>query len=188
VVTDGADSSSSTNFSQIMRTVRESDVQIYCIGIPATLSVTPITDAAGLPFAGQVVIGVPRPTNPGGLPIPLPGGRTLPIPVPGTTPSPIPVPSTTQPDFGDTVNMSVLEAIAQASGGDAWRVQDAQRRVGEPFERILDMLSAELRSQYSLSFKPAHPLDDGKWHDLMIRTKERDQSVHHRPEYFARNR
>lgn len=185
VLTDGADSASSRTYQQVIRSIRESDVLIYCLGIPAGFGSAPFVPVSAL--AGQIVIQRPPrggPQQP--IPIPLPGGRTIPLPIPGNTP-PFPPSSTPQPvDSGETVNMSVLEAIAEASGGEAWRVQDRQRRTGEPVDRILDQIAAELRNQYILGFVPSHPVRDGLWHDVRVRTRQLGYEVRARSDYFGR--
>jgi VWFA-related protein len=173
---DGADSISGLSYDQIVRVLRESDVILYCIGIPAGFGSVFYTPSSN--FAGQIVIQAPRGTGP--MPFPIPG-TGIPLPVPGR---PIPLPTPKNPDdTGDTVNMSVLNALAETTGGKAWRVQDPQRRIGEPMDRILAQIISELRNQYLIGFVPDHPLKDGQWHSILVRTKELGNSVRTRKEY-----
>jgi VWFA-related protein len=189
LVTDGADSASGLSYLQIMRMVRESDVTIYAAGIPQNFGALPMASGSSN-FAGQVVIQGPRGGGNGpALPIPLPRGGTIPVPlpVPGTTPSPrrLPVPEEAN-DMGETVNMSVLEAFAEATAGGAWRVEDPARRTGEPIDRIMSRISAQLRAQYVLAFTPPHPARDRQWHEVRILLKEPDLAPRYRQEYFSR--
>jgi VWFA-related protein len=177
---DGADSVSGLSYNQIVRVLRESEVVVYGIGIPAGYN--SVLYAPGSNFAGQISIPAPRgDTTP--VPFPIPG-TGIPIPIPGR---PIPLPSPRNPDdTGDTVNMSVLEALSSMTGGRAWRVQDSQRKIGQPINRILSELLSELRDQYLIGFVPEHPLKDGEWHNIVIRTNESGGSVRTRKEYLGK--
>jgi Ca-activated chloride channel family protein len=79
----------------------------------------------------------------------------------------------------NSVDMKVLNGFADTSGGKAWQLNgDANAK---DFDKILDGIAAELRSQYSIGYYPAtHPVKDGKWHSVRIRMKD--------PRYFARAR
>lgn len=115
----------------------------------------------------------PDPTDPTGQPQPRrsPGGG-------GTTGG------TINPD---TADMRVLNAFADASGGKAWLLSGnwTDRRASE-VESALDEIAAELRNQYSIGYYPSHPLADGKWHRIQIRTKNSNYHVRARKEYFGR--
>jgi Ca-activated chloride channel family protein len=78
----------------------------------------------------------------------------------------------------NSVDMKVLKAFADASGGKAWQIS------GETFAKdidiILDSIATELRSQYSIGYYPSHPAKDGKWHSVRIHLKN--------PNYYARAR
>ncbi len=176
---DGADSISGTKYEQVMRLLRESDVILYGIGIPAGFG--SVFYAPGSNFAGQVVIQGPR--GPAPVPFPIPG-TGIPLPIPGR---PLPLPAPKSPDdTGDTVNMSLLDAFAQVTGGRSWRVEDPQRRIGEPLDRIVTQMLSELRNQYLIGFVPEHPLKDGQWHSVLIRTKESGTNVRTRKEYLGK--
>lgn len=183
IVTDGADSVSGIGYNQISRTLRESDVIVYGLGIPAGFNST--FHGSVNKFAPQIVIGGTGRGRPGTIPIPNPNGRPIPIPIPGQ-PIPLPSPTPNPDDTGDTVNMSVLEAFATMTGGRAWRVEDPQRRIGEPIERILNEVLSELRNQYFINFVPQHRLKDGEWHSIQVRTRESALSVRTRKEYLGK--
>jgi len=67
--------------------------------------------------------------------------------------------------------MSVLRSFAADSGGRAYLV--SENMLGgknSQFDRILAQIAAELRSQYTLAYYPAHP-DDGRYHDIRVSTR-----------------
>jgi VWFA-related protein len=182
IVTDGADSVSGISYNQIARILRESNVIVYGLGIPAGFGSALYAPSNN--FAPQIVLGGGN-RQPGQIQIPNPNGRPIPIPLPGQ-PMPLPSPTKNPDDTGDTVNMSVLEAFANMTGGKAWRVEDPQRRIGQPIDRILGEVLSELRNQYFINFVPQHRLKDGEWHSVLIRTKELGLSVRTRKEYVGK--
>ena len=87
----------------------------------------------------------------------------------------------------DTVDMNVLESFADASGGKAWLVSGgSSENRGNEIQDALDEIAAELRNQYSIGYYPDHPLNDGKWHRIEIRAKNRSYHVRARKEYFGK--
>ena len=71
----------------------------------------------------------------------------------------------------DAVDMNVLKAFASDSGGRAYPVSD--RMLGgknSEFDRILNQIAEELRSQYTLAYYPSHA-DDGRFHTISVRTR-----------------
>jgi Ca-activated chloride channel family protein len=71
----------------------------------------------------------------------------------------------------DSVDMKVLRRFASDSGGRAYLV--SENMLGgknSQFDRILAQIAAELRSQYTLAYYPAHP-DDGRYHDIRVSTR-----------------
>jgi Ca-activated chloride channel family protein len=76
-----------------------------------------------------------------------------------------------RPRSRDSVDMNVLRNFASDSGGRAYLV--SENMLGgknSEFDRILAQVAAELRSQYTLGYYPAHP-DDGRYHEIRIRTR-----------------
>lgn len=70
----------------------------------------------------------------------------------------------------DEVDMKVLTAFAQSSGGRAFLLPDnliVGR--GSEMEKILDTVADELHSQYTIGYYPSHP-DDGRYHSIEVRT------------------
>jgi len=201
LLTDGNDNVSLRQFDEVERSVRESEVLVYCMGISSNGA---LDDGGPYPGGGPTYPGG-GPTSPGGgrrgptinLPIPgIPGIPTIPG-IPGTGgPGKFPaLPVQQYPREGgntrvqignDTVDMNVLDGFADASGGASWLLSSNwMNNRGSEIQKILDEIASELRSQYSIGYYPNHPLNDGKWHRIDIRTKDRRYYVRSRKEYFG---
>ena len=68
---------------------------------------------------------------------------------------------------------------------EVWLAGTWSEARGNQIERALDEIAAELRNQYSLGYYPSHPIKDGKWHRIAIRTKNSRYYVRARKEYFG---
>lgn len=174
IVSHGGDLVSGVSRVSAIRAIRESDVLVYCLGIPAMFG--PAFKESSNNFAGQISI-------PQG-PFPLPDGRTIPLPMPGRTPIPLPVPAPSD-RIADSLDMNMLQELAEAGGGRAWRVRDRQGR-GESLDRILAQIRSELRSQYAIGFTPHRAENDNQWHNVSIRVKESGYTVRSRTEYIRK--
>ena len=83
----------------------------------------------------------------------------------------------------DEVDMDVLHAFAEHSGGRAFLLAESFIGRGTQIEKILDAIADELRSQYTLGYYAPSP-DDGHYHSIRIRTRTGD-SVRARRGYIA---
>jgi VWFA-related protein len=83
----------------------------------------------------------------------------------------------------DEVDLNVLRALAENSGGRAFMLAESLINRGGQIERVLGAIADELRSQYTLGFYPARP-DDGKYHALRVRTRS-GNNVRARKGYLA---
>jgi Ca-activated chloride channel family protein len=71
----------------------------------------------------------------------------------------------------DSVDMNVLQSFASDSGGRAYLVSENMLAgKNSQFDRILAQIAAELRSQYTLGYYPAHP-DDDKFHEIRVQAR-----------------
>ena len=205
LITDGEDTSSFMTLEQAQSAVRESELLVYCLGIspsggflternpggypdPRTGPTGPNGPNRG-PYPGTgPSIGFPFPGIPGipGIPGgPFPGGRR--IPALPAAPQQYPRGRNRVPVNEDTVDMNVLNSFADASGGKAWLVSGGStENRGNEIQDALDEIAAELRNQYSIGYYPSHPLNDGKWHRIEIRAKDRHYRVRSRKEYFGK--
>jgi Ca-activated chloride channel family protein len=83
----------------------------------------------------------------------------------------------------DEVDINVLRALAQNSGGRAFMLAESLINRGGQIERVLGTIADELRSQYTLGFYPSRP-DDGRYHSLRVRTRS-GNNVRARQGYVA---
>jgi VWFA-related protein len=192
LITDGEDTSSYIDFDQASLAVRESELLAYCVGISPsagplserTPSTTPPTFPGGGPTGRR---GGSGRGNGGTIYIPIPGGGSIPFPIPRPRPFAFQMQRPSGPITRDSVDMTVLNSFADASGGKAWLLSGTWTDGrGNQVESILDEIAAELRSQYSIGYYPNHPLQDGKWHRIEIRAKNPHYHVRARKEYFGK--
>ena len=203
LITDGEDTSSYIGLEEAQSRVRESELLVYCLGISPTGGFlternpgqypnpnpgpypggrSPRTGPSiGFPFPG--IPGIPGvPGIPGG---PYPGGGRY--PATPLAPQQYPRGRGRGTANEDTVDMNVLDSFADVSGGKAWLVSGGStENRGNEIQDALDEIAAELRNQYSIGYYPDHPLNDGKWHRIEIRTKDRNYRVRARKEYFGK--
>jgi len=85
----------------------------------------------------------------------------------------------------DEVDMNVLHAFAENSGGRAFLLAESLIGRGGQIEKILDAIAEELRSQYTLGYYPPRP-DDGRYHSIRIRTRT-GNSIRARHGYVAKS-
>ena len=197
LITDGEDTASYIAFEQAEARVRESELLIYCLGISPTGGFmternpapypSPRTGPSGgrYPRTGPS-IGFPFPGIPGIPGGPFPGGGRY--PVNHGMPQQYPRGGRTRGAGNpDTVDMNVLNSFADASGGKAWLVSGGSSESrGNEIQDALDEIAAELRNQYNIGYYPDHAINDGKWHRIEIRAKDRRYRVRARKEYFGK--
>jgi Ca-activated chloride channel homolog len=83
----------------------------------------------------------------------------------------------------DEVDLNVLRALAESSGGRAFMLAESLINRGGQIEKVLDAIADELRSQYTLGFYPTQA-DDGRFHSMRVRTRP-GTSVRSRRGYLA---
>ncbi|HET9129757.1 MAG TPA: VWA domain-containing protein [Terriglobia bacterium] len=168
LVTDGQDTTSRIRLDQVMTDIRQSHVLLYCLGIGAN----PDSWLNGPPYLrlpGGIVIPFPGPAR---NQFPSQGGRRY----PGVGPPPYAGP--------ETADMRVLNMLAAASGAKAWQVTPGSAN-SSSIDEVLDEVAAELRSQYTIGYYPSHGVNDGKWHQVVVRTKNPNYEVRSRKEYYG---
>jgi VWFA-related protein len=184
LISDGEDTTSETTLDEVMVGVRESELLVYSLGIAPSSSGRVLTERTPIPTDRGPSIGLPIPGIPGGIPIPgVPGtgGRRRIPPSPQRDPRQVP------PRNEDTINMHVLNMFADASGGKTWRLSgNWSENQGREIQRALDEIADELRNQYSIGYYPPHAINDGKWHRIEIRAKDKRYHVRARKEYFGK--
>ena len=83
----------------------------------------------------------------------------------------------------DDVDMKVLHAFAENSGGRAFLLSEGFSKRGTEIEKVLTRVADELRSQYTIGYYPPEP-DDGRFHSIQVRTRT-GQAVRARQGYIA---
>lgn len=74
---------------------------------------------------------------------------------------------------------ATLRSLVEESGGRILSIEDVEQ-IPEVFARIL----RELREQYVLGYYPTSDLDDGAWHDILVRTLDRSLEARSRRGYW----
>ncbi len=186
LVTDGQDTNSVISLEQAMDDVRQSRVLLYCLGIGSSSS-SYDAPQGNHPYQGPGVNhgGPPMIILPGGIQIPLPGPVRRQFPGGGGGSQ-----SGRYPGGGpygglESADMQVLESLASASGAKAWLVPTDSDSANSVMEDVLNEVGAELRSQYTIGYYPDHPVNDGKWHQVVVRAKNANYIVRSRKEYFG---
>ena len=176
LISDGVDTSSDHDYNVARIAVRESEVLVYALGI-APEGRAPMSERSPIPGGG----GTPRIPIPGIPGVGLPG---IPIPFPGPGRRQFPG-GNTQTNL-DSVDMEILNAFADSSGGKAWLITPDTRR--NRLQDALDEIADELRNQYSLGYYPAHSLTDGKWHRIELNLKKGldDYNIRYKKDYLGK--
>ena len=172
LISDGVDTSSDRNYDEARIAVRESEMLVYALGIAPDAAVRAPMSERPPPII------TPSPV-PRGNPFPFP----FPIPIPGQGRRQFPGGNTTGANM-DTVDMKVLNTLADSSGGKAWLITSDNRR--NRLQDALDQIADEMRNQYSLGYYPTHDLKDGKWHRIELTMKNPAYHVRYRQDYFGK--
>jgi len=166
VISDGNDTGSHINTSELRALIRETEVLVYAIAIDGSAPRTPTRSRPTPPIF--------RPPLPLPLPFPLPGGGRAPGRLPPGQPR---VPSSRGADT--SVDMRTLRDITDDSGGRTELVRSA---------RDLDPATAdiadELSRQYYLGYTGAASRD-GRWHVIRVETTDGRLRVRARRGYVA---
>lgn len=85
----------------------------------------------------------------------------------------------------DRVDMRVLEAIADASGGRAFHLEAAHRGAVDMIDQAAQQVSAELRRQYTIGYYPSNTARDGSYRRIELRTNTPGVQVRHRRGYYS---
>jgi VWFA-related protein len=180
IISDGNDTSSRTDATEIKRLIRETEVLVYAVGVDAQAGGTRF-----VPYDNQQQTGPifeqRRPRFPIPFPFPTPGGRQP----PGGRPPRYP-PSPPTPRGGiygspgdERVNVAALRDITDDSGGRTEIIRSA-RDLNPATAGIAD----ELSKQYYLGY-PAASAKDGRWHTIRVEVDNASYHVRARRGYMA---
>lgn len=87
--------------------------------------------------------------------------------------------------FRDEVDMRVLNAFAEATGGKGYHLEAAHRGDVDLIDQACLEVSAELRQQYMLAYYPTNKTKDGSYRRIRVETRNPDHVVRTRRGYFA---
>ena len=167
VISDGNDTDSSTPADALQSLIRETEVLVYAIGIDGVGSVS---NSGSGTWSGQPRVQLP-------FPFPFPGGRTG---GGGTWGQPRPTrPTSRRPGANDAVNVDVLRAITDDSGGRTEVVKYAN-----DLEPATASIADELSQQYSIGYVPPRA-KDGRWHQIELEVPGGRYQVRARRGYLA---
>jgi VWFA-related protein len=151
LITDGQNTVSKPTFNEVLQRVRQAEILVYCLG---TAPMTYAEPTEHVPFSLPTVLAPARL---------MPQRRGLPQGRGGT-------PAAGRGQF-DTVNMNVLNELADNSGGRAYRLSETF--IGgqtTEIDKALTQIADELRSQYTLAYYPTSA-EDGKYHTIRVTTR-----------------
>ncbi len=172
IISDGNDTSSRTQVTDLVRMIRRTEVLVYAIGIDGQAAST---------IGARQPVPPRRPRTPIPSPFPIPGGgRRFPFPPPRNPVPPGPGGGGVSRSSGDDrVNVVALREITDDSGGRTEIIRDA---------RDLDPATAsvadELSKQYLLAYE-APSVKDGRWHAIRVEVRRGGYMVRARRGYIA---
>ena len=162
VITDGEDTNSRVRLEQLQSMANRAEVLVYCVGIGAQVEHRDRASNSGRSIP-QVVFG-------GRFPWPTSRGNTR-----GSS-----GPSGSR----DTVDMQVLEALADAGGARAYQINPERDDIAR-IDDVVQEISSELRQQYSIGYYPSNPAADGTYRRIQITTSFPDYKIRARRGYYA---
>jgi len=83
------------------------------------------------------------------------------------------------------VDMRVLEAFSDATGGRAFSVESAHHGSVDMIDRAAQDVSTELRQQYTVGYYPTNPARDGTYRKIRLAANVPGLQVRHRRGYYA---
>ena len=85
----------------------------------------------------------------------------------------------------DRVDMRVLGAIADATGGLAFHLEDAHRPGADLIDQAAQEISTELRQHYTVGYYPTNGVRGGTYRKIQLESKVPGLRVRHRRGYYA---
>ena len=157
VITDGEDTSSFTKFDYLLEQAKQSEVLVYCIGLGETAAHRERNGSSRPSVSlGSIILG--------GI------GRNR-----GRSSGP-----SRQPE--DSVDMEVLNTLADAGGARAWQVHNGEIA---KIDQVVQEISAELRQQYFIGYYPTNTAHDGSYRRIEVTTSFPEYRVRTRRGYYA---
>ncbi len=173
IISDGNDTSSRTTVQAVKRSIRESEVLVYAIGIDGQ------SEPGYFPI-GQGGVRRPQPPrSPFPFPFPMPGGRRPSPPPSGPTYPPAPRGGYGRTPNDDRVNAAALREITDDSGGRT----EIIRSPGD-LDPATAGIADELSRQYYLGYASTG-VKDGQWHTIRVELRNPTYRVRARRGFIA---
>jgi VWFA-related protein len=83
------------------------------------------------------------------------------------------------------VDMDVLRAFAEATGGEAFYLENAHRGGRDLVDEAALQVAAELRQQYTLGYYPSNARKDGAFRQIKAEVADKSLRVRARRGYYA---
>lgn len=88
----------------------------------------------------------------------------------------------------DTVDMRTLRALADATGGNAYYLENAHEGGRDRVDEAAGEVAAELKQQYTLGYYPTNQKKDGGFRQIVVELKDKSLRVRTKRGYYAPNK
>lgn len=88
----------------------------------------------------------------------------------------------------DTVEMRILRALADATGGNAYFLENAHEGGRDLVDEAAEEVAKELKLQYTLGYYPTDQKKDGAFRQIVVELKDKTLRVRTKRGYYAPNK
>lgn len=88
----------------------------------------------------------------------------------------------------DTVDMRTLRALADATGGNAYFLENAHEGGRDLVDEAAEEVAKELKLQYTLGYYPTDQKKDGGFRQIVVELKDKSLRVRTKRGYYAQNK
>lgn len=88
----------------------------------------------------------------------------------------------------DSVDMRTLRALADATGGNAYYLENAHEGGRDLVDEAAEELAKELKQQYTLGYYPLDQKKDGGFRQIVVELKDKSLRVRTKRGYYAPNK
>lgn len=84
----------------------------------------------------------------------------------------------------DTVDMRTLRSLADATGGNAYYLENAHEDGRDRIDEAAEEIAAELKQQYTLGYYPSNQKRDGAFRQIVVEVKDKSLRVRTKRGYY----
>ncbi|MFZ1700975.1 MAG: VWA domain-containing protein [Pyrinomonadaceae bacterium] len=88
----------------------------------------------------------------------------------------------------DTVDMRTLHSLADATGGNAYYLENAHESGRDLVDEAAEEVARELKQQYTLGYYPADQKKDGGFRQIVVELEDKSLKVRTKRGYYAPNK